>query len=87
MSGALILSIFFYSMSLEQQKSDPDLGVFATQALAARSWYQVDNSAIESIFAEMIDDVNYGRASVREAIRAAENKVSVLMARSRRNNL
>jgi len=72
---------------LEQQKSDPDLGVFATQALAARSWYQVDNSAIESIFAEMIDDVNYGRASVREAIRAAENKVSVLMARSRRNNL
>src|SRR5205814_1993547 len=31
---------------LEQQKSDPDLGSFATQALSARSWYQADNNAI-----------------------------------------
>lgn len=64
---------------LEQQKSDPDLGVFATQALSAKSWYQADNSAIETIFANMIDDVNYGRASIRDALEAAENKVSVLM--------
>lgn len=71
---------------LEQQKIDPDMGVFATQALSAKSWYQVDSAAIETIFAEMIDDVNFGRASVREALQAAENKISVLMARSRRNN-
>ena len=71
---------------IEQQETDPDLGVFATQALSARSWYQVDNSAIETIFAEMIDDVNFGRASVRAALQAAENKVSVLMSRSRRNS-
>lgn len=71
---------------IEQQKTDPDLGVFATQTLSARSWYQVDNSAIETIFAEMINDVNFGRASVRDALRAAENKVSVLMSRARRNS-
>ncbi len=71
---------------IEQQKTDPDLGVFATQALSARSWYQADNSAIETIFGEMIDDVNFGRASVREALQAAENRVSVLMARARRSN-
>lgn len=71
---------------IEQQKTDPDLGVFATQALSARSWYQADSFAIETIFSEMIDDVNFGRAAVRDAIQTAENKVSVLMARSRRNS-
>lgn len=68
---------------VEQQKTDPDLGVFAEQALSARSWWQADNSAIETIFAEMINDINFGRVSIDEAIRAAENKVSVLMRRAR----
>ena len=71
---------------LEQQKSDPDLGAFAQQALSARSWYQIDNSAIETIFAGMINDVNFGRASVRDALDAAESKVNVLMARAGRGN-
>lgn len=69
---------------IDQQKSDPDLGVFAIQALSARSWYQVDNSAIETIFADMVDDVNLGRASVRDALSAAEDKVNVLMARTKK---
>ena len=64
---------------IDQQKSDPDLGVFAEQALSARSWFQVDNAAIETIFADMIDAVNLGGATFQEAIRAAEAKVSVLM--------
>ncbi len=68
---------------IELQRSDLDLGVFAVQALSARSWFQVDNTAIESIFADMIDDVNFGRASVREALRNAESKVNVLMSRIR----
>ncbi|MBI2062696.1 MAG: extracellular solute-binding protein [Candidatus Yanofskybacteria bacterium] len=70
---------------IEQQRTDPDLGVFAVQGLSARSWYQIDNSAIETIFAAMIDDVNFGRASPRDAIQSAENKTSVLMSRSRSN--
>ncbi|MBI2064042.1 MAG: extracellular solute-binding protein [Candidatus Yanofskybacteria bacterium] len=68
---------------IEQQKTDPDLGAFAVQALSAKSWYQIDNSAIETIFADMISDVNFGRASAGSALQAAENKVNVLMSRSR----
>lgn len=70
---------------IELQKNDLRLGVFAIQALTAKSWYQIDNSAMESIFAEMIDDVNFGRLSVREALQNAEAEVNVLMARSQRS--
>lgn len=66
---------------IEQQKSDPDVGVFAEQALTARSWFQVDNKAIETIFADMIDNVNLGRQTVRDALKEAEDKVTVLMSR------
>lgn len=69
---------------IDLQKNDLRLGVFANQALTAKSWYQADNSAIESILAEMIDNVNFGRLSVREALQEAESEVNVLMGRSRR---
>ena len=68
---------------IEQQRTDSDLGAFVVQALSARSWYQIDNSAIETILADMIDDVNFGRASIKDALGAAEDKVNVLMSRSR----
>lgn len=64
---------------IDLQRSDLDLGVFAVQALSARSWYQVDATAIETIFADMIDDVNFRRATIKEALGNAESKVSVLM--------
>ena len=64
---------------IDSQKTDPDLGVFATQALSARSWYQIDPSAIEQIFADMIENVVFRRTTISEALRAAENKVTVLM--------
>src|SRR3989344_1121575 len=53
---------------IELQKNDLDLGVFAVQALSARSWYQIDNTAIETIFADMIDDVNFRRFSVKDSL-------------------
>lgn len=64
---------------IDQQKNDPDLGVFAEQALTARSWFQADDAAIETIFADMIDNVNLGRQSVGDALKQAEDKVTVLM--------
>jgi multiple sugar transport system substrate-binding protein len=67
---------------IEQEKGQPDIGVFAEQALSAKCWYQVNSSAIETIFANMIDDVNFGRASARDALDSAQNKVNVLMQRS-----
>ena len=68
---------------IELQRNDLDLGVFAVQALSARSWYQIDNTAIETIFADMIDDVNFGRSSARDSLENAESRVNVLMQRKR----
>lgn len=70
---------------IDLQKNDLRLGVFANQALTAKSWYQIDNFAIESIFAEMTEDVNFGRLSVREALQNAESKVNILMQRANRS--
>ncbi len=69
---------------IDLQRSDIDLGLFAVQALTAKSWYQIDSAAIETIFAEMVDNVNFGRYSVREALSNAESKVTVLMSQKRR---
>lgn len=66
---------------IDQQKGDLDLGVFAGQALNAKSWYQADSLAIENILADMIDDVNFGRKSIPESLRTAENKITLLMQR------
>ena len=66
---------------IELQRNDSDVGVFAVQALAARSWYQIDAQAIETIFADMIDDVNFSRASIQDAIGRAENRVTTLMSK------
>lgn len=68
---------------IELQRSDLDLGIFAIQALSARSWYQIDNTAIERIFADMIDDVNFHRSSVKDSMENAESRVNVLMQRKR----
>ncbi|MEK7616404.1 MAG: extracellular solute-binding protein [Patescibacteria group bacterium] len=66
---------------IETQRTTPELGVFAVQSLSARSWYQVDNIAIETIFAKMIDNVNFNRFSVPDALREAESQVNVIMNR------
>ncbi len=66
---------------IELQKTDPQIGVFASQNLIAKSWYQVDPEAIEIILAEMIDKVNRGQAGAQEAIRAAAAQVGQLMSR------
>lgn len=68
---------------LDIQKNDPDIGPFASQALSAKSWYQIDNSAIEKILSDAIDSVNFSRASVVDALRSAESQVTLLMSKSR----
>jgi len=61
------------------QKSDPELGIFAEQALTAHSWHQVDNSAIETILADVIESVVLGEATARDAINKAASRVTILM--------
>ncbi len=64
---------------IELEKNDPVLGTFAVQNLTAKSWYQADPEAIEAIFLNMIDEVNRGKSTVREAIRSAGVRVTQLM--------
>ena len=64
---------------INRKLNDPELGVFARQALTARSWWQADNNAIEDIFSRMIASVIRGELSVEVALRKAQDEVSLLM--------
>lgn len=66
---------------IDQQKEDLTIGVFVKQVLTADSWYQVDSAAIENILATMIEDVNFRRRSIVEALNAAESQINVLVQR------
>jgi len=63
---------------IDLQRNDPQLGIFAVQALSAKSWFQADNIAIEQILADMIEEVNFKKATVRNALRSAESKINTL---------
>jgi len=63
---------------IELQRDDLNMGAFAVQAIAAMSWHQKDNVAIESIFADMIDDVNYKRFTIRDALERAQARAGVI---------
>jgi multiple sugar transport system substrate-binding protein len=63
---------------IEAQKTDPKIGVFATDNLIAKSWKQADPDAIGAIFSEMIDQVNRGQSNVRDAIQSASKRVQQL---------
>jgi ABC-type glycerol-3-phosphate transport system substrate-binding protein len=64
---------------VEVMKNDVSLGVFAQQALTAKSWRQVDNDAIDKIFKEMIDVVNRGAMTINAAVLTAEERVNSLI--------
>ncbi len=57
---------------------DPDLGVFARQALTTRSWYQADSTAIKRIFSNMIQSILNGQLTSGDALKKAENEINDL---------
>ncbi len=59
----------------------PDVGVFARQALTARSWPQIDNALVERAFSEAIASVLAVRLTPEEALANAENQISEAMER------
>jgi multiple sugar transport system substrate-binding protein len=64
---------------IEDQKKDVVLGPFAYGNLIAKSWYQKDPGASESILAEAIDSINKGSSSVESALGLASNRITQLM--------
>jgi multiple sugar transport system substrate-binding protein len=64
---------------LEQERRDVVLGPFAEGNIIARNWVQVDPETVETIFAETIDSINRGAATVDRALIVAQNRVGYLM--------
>ena len=66
--------------SLIQKYADhPELGVFAKQALSARSWPEIDKKAVSEIFSGMIKAVISGQLDATAAASQAEQQVTDLM--------
>jgi hypothetical protein len=63
---------------IAETSADPNLAVFAKQALTARSWPKTNSRAVDQIFSEMIEAIN-GGAKTNEALKQAEKRVTELM--------
>jgi len=63
---------------IDKYKNDPDLGVFAKQALTARSWTQPDVAEVRQTFSNMIESVLNGKLSSDKAIKQAESQINSL---------
>jgi ABC-type glycerol-3-phosphate transport system substrate-binding protein len=61
---------------LAEQQSDPELGVFAENALTAKSIYKKDATVFETIFLKLIDDVTMRSYSIFEALNNAVQQVN-----------
>lgn len=65
--------------SVETFSRDPNLGVFADQALTAASWPRVDIVAADGIFNRMIDDVVTGAAKPQDALSRAQDRLQQII--------
>jgi len=64
---------------IQKYINDSALGVFAKQALTAKSWPQIDNNQIETIFSNMIESVINGRQTAKAALNQAEAQITQLI--------
>lgn len=64
--------------SILETQRDPELGVFAEQALTAASWPRVDIAATDAVFNQLIDSVVTGSANVGTALERAEDQLTQL---------
>ncbi len=61
---------------ISQYQITPVLGIFASQALSAQSWYQKDRNSASQAFSDMIESVSLGKFSIRDALENAQNKIN-----------
>ena len=69
---------------IQKYINNADMGVFARQALRARSWPQINNIKISQLFSSAISDVLANKLSAGNALEKVENEVSRLMEQSLR---
>ncbi len=65
--------------AIAADENNPNLSVFARQALTARSWYEIDSSAIGGIFNTAIENVLNGTASAFQSLNQAQSAITSLM--------
>ncbi|OGY62476.1 MAG: hypothetical protein A3G58_01455 [Candidatus Colwellbacteria bacterium RIFCSPLOWO2_12_FULL_46_17] len=65
--------------SINNYLNNPDIGVFAGQALTARSWPQADDDQVDTIFNDMIKDVISDGVTVEAAISSARSALTELI--------
>jgi len=58
--------------------NDPQAGVFASQILTSRDWYQIDSQEISTIFNEMIESVVLQNIPPNQAISTAASRIELL---------
>lgn len=63
---------------IEWQKSSVVLAPFATGNLIAKNWYQGNPEAMETVFADMIENVNNKEKTPSDALLTAVNRVNAL---------
>ncbi len=66
-------------VAIASQQTDPNLAVFAKQALSARSWYQIDDVQVNGIFDTMLKSIASGAQTVPGALESAQEAVTTLM--------
>jgi multiple sugar transport system substrate-binding protein len=59
-------------------KDDPDLGIFARQALSANSMYQTDSTAVKKILSNMIELILSGRLDTQKALDVMKSQIQDL---------
>lgn len=64
---------------IQKHLNDPELGIFAKQALSARSWPQIDEKSVANIFSQMIEAVNSRQLESQNALDQAEAQVTDLI--------
>jgi len=62
-------------------QNDPTLGIFARQALIARSWPQADADIVQSAFSKAIEAVNENTLTVERALQQAQDQITAGMVR------
>lgn len=65
--------------------NDPTRGVFISQILSSRSFYQFDSEKIKDIFAEMISQINNKKTDYKQTIDQANQKLNFLWSQSLKN--
>jgi ABC-type glycerol-3-phosphate transport system substrate-binding protein len=64
---------------IETDENNPNLSVFARQALTAQSWYEIDSAAVDTMLNDAIQNAENGTASSYQSLQQAQAALTNLM--------